>query len=114
MIKVNQRLILHRILLLLSVTPNFAYIKAYDLDKNLSYYDFTVTQSIKDIVETGVDYSNKYFKIDMGNFLSSSTGTTLAGYQFTSRPFALDRAVFVGSDPTNENKIQLRVTYGTK
>jgi len=101
-------------LLLLSVTPNFAYIKAYDLDKNLSYYDFTITQSIKDIVEAGVDYSNKYFKIDMGNFLSSSTGNTLAGYQFTSRPFALDRAVFVGSDPTNENKIQLRVTYGTK
>lgn len=101
-------------LLLLSVTPNFAYIKAYDLDKNLSYYDFTVTQSIKDIVEAGVDYSNKYFKIDMGNFLSSSTGTTLAGYQFTSRPFALDRAVFVGSDPSSENKIQLIVTYGTK
>ncbi|KQK24456.1 hypothetical protein AR438_14770 [Chryseobacterium aquaticum] len=101
-------------LLKLSSTPNFAYIKAYNLDKDPAYYEFTVTQSIKDIVEAGVDYSNKYFKIDMGNFLSSSTGTTLAGYQFTSRPFALDRAVFVGSDPINENKIQLRVTYGTK
>jgi hypothetical protein len=103
-------------LLLLSTTPNFAYIKAYDLNKNPSYYDFTVTQSLKDIVEatTPVDYSNKYFKIDMGNFISSSTTGALAGYQFTSRPFSLDRAVFVGNDPSNANKIQLRVTYGTK
>lgn len=101
-------------LLKLSSTPNFSYIKTYDLDKNPAYYEFTVTQSIKDIVEAGEKYDDKSFKIDMGNFLSSSSGTTLAGYQFTSRPFALDRAVFVGSDPTSENKIQLRVTYGTK
>lgn len=101
-------------LLKLSSTPNFAYIKAYNLDKDPAYYEFTVTQSVKDIVESGEKYSDKYFKIDMGNFLSSSTGTTLAGYQFTSRPFALDRAVFVGSDPSSENKIQLIVTYGTK
>lgn len=101
-------------LLLLSATPNFAYLRAYDLDKNPSYYDFTVTQSLKEIVETGVSYNNKYFKIDMGNFLQSSTGTTLAGYQYTSRPFSTDRAVFIGSDPSNAKKIQLRVTYSTK
>lgn len=104
-------------LLLLSATPNFAYMRAYNLDKNPAYYDFTVTQSLKEIVEDveKKDYSNKYFKIDMGNFLQSSTGNTLAGYQFTSRPFSTDRAVFIGSaDPSNANKIQLRVTYGTK
>lgn len=101
-------------LLKLSSTPNFAYIKTYNLDKDPAYYEFTVTQSVKDIVESGEKYSDKSFKVDMGNFLSSSTGTTLAGYQFTSRPFALDRAVFVGSDTTSENKIQLIVTYGTK
>ncbi|MBW8524158.1 DUF4270 domain-containing protein [Chryseobacterium chendengshani] len=105
-------------LLALVTTPNFAYIKAYDLDKNPAYYDFTVTQSLKDIVESpesGVEYyKDKYFKIDMGNFLQSSTGSTLAGYQFTSRNFSLDRAVFIGSDTGNSDKIQLRVTYGTK
>ena len=101
-------------LLLLSATPNFAYLRAYNLDKNPAYYDFTVTQSLKEIVESGANYANKYFKIDMGKFLQSSTGTTLAGYQFTSRPFSTDRAVFIGSDPSNTNKIQLRVTYGTK
>lgn len=101
-------------LLLLSATPNFAYLRAYDLDKNQAFYDFTVTQSLKEIVEGGATYANKYFKIDMGNFLQSSTGNTLAGYQFTSRPFSTDRAVFIGSDPSNAKKIQLRVTYGTK
>lgn len=101
-------------LLLLSATPNFAYLRAYDLDKNPAFYDFTVTQSLKEIVEGGATYANKYFKIDMGNFLQSSTGNTLAGYQFTSRPFSTDRAVFIGSDPSNAKKIQLRVTYGTK
>jgi len=101
-------------LLLLSATPNFAYLKAYDLDKNQAYYDFTVTQSLKEIVEKGLPFENKYFKVDMGNFLQSSTGTTLAGPQFTSRPFSTDRAVFIGSDPSNTKKIQLRVTYGTK
>lgn len=101
-------------LLLLSTTPNFAYMRAYDLDKNPAYYDFTVTQSLKEIVEKAADYEKKYFKIDMGNFLQSSTGSTLAGAQFTSRPYSMDRAVFIGSDPLNTNKITLQVTYGTK
>jgi len=112
-------------LLLLSTTPNFAYIRAYDLDKNPAYYDFTVTQSLKDIVEAKpgaeVKYADKYFKIDMGNFLQSATGSTLAGYQFTTRNFSLDRAVFIGSDPNNPDndpaqpyEIKLRVTSGRK
>lgn len=109
--------------LLLSATPNFVYLKAYNLDKNPAYYDFTVTQSLKDIVEakTPVDYSKKYFKIDIGNFITSSTTNALAGYQFTTRPFALDRAIFKGTvpnnpdnDPSNLYEIKLRVTYGTK
>jgi hypothetical protein len=110
-------------LLLLSGTPNFAYLKAYNLDKNPSYYDFTVTQSIKDIVEakTPVDYSKKYFKVDIGNFVPSSTTAGPAGYQFTTRASTLDRAVFKGTlpnnpdnDPNNPYEIKLRVTYGTK
>jgi len=102
-------------LLKLSSTPNFSYIKAYDLDKDPAYYEFVVTQSLKNIVESGQDYTNKYFKVDIGNFLSTT------GYQSTSRPFALDRAVFMGTvqnnpdnDPANKYEIKLRVTYGTK
>ncbi|GAB0155780.1 hypothetical protein CHRYSEOSP005_10420 [Chryseobacterium sp. Alg-005] len=100
-------------LLNLSGSTNFAMYRSYNLDKNPAYYDFTVTKSVKDIVEGGVDYTHKYFKIDLGGFLTTTTGA-LAGAQYTSRNFARDRAVFVGSDPNNAKKIQLIVTYGKK
>jgi hypothetical protein len=97
---------------------NFAIYRTYDLDKNPAYYDFTVTQSVKELVEgkSGVEVSNlnKYFKIDMGSFLSNSQTGALVGYDFTARAYSRDRAVFVGSDPSNPNKIQLKVIYGTK
>lgn len=98
---------------ILSGASTFVPFRVYDLDKNPAYYDFTVTQSLKDIVESGKDYSNKYFKIDLAQFLNTSAGS-LAGYKYTSRAFSMPRAVFVGSDPSNKNKIKLRVTYGTK
>ena len=95
--------------MLLGFTPY----KMYDLDKNPAYYDFTVTKTVKDIVETGAE--NKTLVINLGEFLAlSSSSTTLAGYKYTSRSFAMDRAVFVGTDATNANRIQLLVTYGTK
>lgn len=100
-------------LLSLAGSVNFAMFRSYDLDKNPAYYDFTVTKSVKDIVEGGTDYTHKYFKIDLGSFLTTTTGA-LAGYQYTSRNFARDRAVFVGSDPNNAKKIQLKITYGKK
>jgi hypothetical protein len=99
--------------LLSLVGANFTMFKAYDLDKNPAYYDFTVTKSVKDIVESAEPYADKYFKIDMGAFVTTSTGA-LAGYQYTSRSFARDRVVFVGSDSGNAKKIQLKVTYGKK
>jgi len=93
--------------------PTFMPIRAYNLDKNPSYYEFTVTQSLKNIVESGEDYTNKYFKIDLAQFLKNSSDA-IAGYSYTSRSFAPLRAVFVGSDPANANRIQVRVTHGTK
>ncbi len=91
----------------------FIPLRVYDLDKNPTYYDFTVTQSLKDIVESGAAYNDKYFKIDLAKFAPNSSGT-YAGYNYTTRAFSMGRTVFVGSDNSNENKIQLKVTYGTK
>ena len=100
--------------------PVRKYIRSTD---NTNYYDFTITQSLKDIVESAstVDISNRYYKIDLSQFLSNSSGT-LAGAAYTSRAFSPLRAVFVGSDPTNADndkvvtpdEIKLRVTFGTK
>jgi hypothetical protein len=93
----------------------FIPVRAYDTDKNPAYYDFTVTKSLKDIVENkdNVDYSNRYFKIDLAQFAPNSSGS-IAGVSYTTRAFSMGRTVFVGSDPSNANKIQLKVTFGTK
>ncbi|SEW49138.1 protein of unknown function [Chryseobacterium wanjuense] len=113
-------------LLNLSGLAGYTIYKSYDLDKNPAYYEFVVTKSVKDLVEkndsdsysTGsydpIKRNTLYFRIDMGSFLSNSAGTGLAGYQYTSRAFNTNRAVFVGSDPSNANRVQLKVIYGTK
>ncbi|WP_265131660.1 DUF4270 domain-containing protein [Chryseobacterium oranimense] len=99
------------------LTSGFGMIKSYDLDKNPSYYDFTVTKTLKDIVEgapgTGVKSENKVLLINMGQFVPTTAGS-LGGYKFTTRAFATERGVYVGSDKTNANRIQLKITYGTK
>ncbi|WP_027380010.1 DUF4270 domain-containing protein [Chryseobacterium daeguense] len=101
----------------LAGVPGYSIYKAYDLDKNPSYYEFVVTKSVKDLVEKAdyepVKKSTIYFRIDMGAFLSNTDGT-LAGYKFTSTPYNTSRAVFVGTEAGNANRVQLKVIYGTK
>lgn len=92
------------------LSAGFSWLKSYDLDKNPSYYDFTVTKTVKDIVEGTED--NKLLLIDFGQFISS--GNSFVGYKYSSRAFATERAVFVGTDKNNANRIQLKVIYGTK
>ncbi len=108
---------------LLNLVGSSAYTiyKSYDLDKNPAYYDFVVTQSIKKLVEpkeVNSAYDDKkellYFRIDMGSFQTNSDGTSLAGYKFTTTPYNTNRAVFVGSQAGNPNRVQLKVIYGTK
>lgn len=103
----------------LAAIPGYRIYNTFDLDKNPAYYEFIVTKSVKDLVEEGTESSetyspDKYFRIDMGAFLSNAENTGLAGPKFTSRAYDINRAVFVGSDPNNAKRIQLRVLYGTK
>jgi len=100
-------------LLNLSGSINFSPYKIYDIDKNPAYYDFTITKSLKDIVETGVDNTNKYFKIDLANFINTAAGS-YAGYKYSSRAFSTDRAVFIGNDSSSDKKIQLLVVHSKK
>ncbi|UWX59052.1 DUF4270 domain-containing protein [Chryseobacterium oranimense] len=93
------------------LTAGFGMIKSYDLDKNPSYYDFVVTKTVKDIVEGSE--TNKILLVNTGKFVLTTAGA-LGGYKFTTRGFATERGVYVGSDKTNANRIQLKITYGTK
>lgn len=98
-----------------SLGATFIPVRAYNTDKNPTSYEFTVTRSLKDIVESNpsIDYSNRYFKIDLAYFLPNASGT-IAGYNYTSRAFSMGRTVFVGSNSSSDKKIKLLVTYGTK
>ncbi|KXH80374.1 hypothetical protein AU378_18305 [Chryseobacterium kwangjuense] len=93
----------------------FNWLNSYDLDKNPSYYEFTVTKTVKDIVEKAADGTtkeNKPLLLNIGKFILSDNGRV--GYRFTDRAFATERGVFVGSDAGNPNRIQLKITYGIK
>jgi len=92
------------------LTAGFGLFNGYDLDKNPAYYEFYITKTLKDIVEGGA--TNKPFIINAGDFIKD-TSSILAGFKYTTRAFAMDRAVFVGT-VNNPNRIQLKVTYGTK
>jgi hypothetical protein len=102
-------------LLNLSSIPGFTFYKAYDLDKNPSYYEFIVTKSVKEIIENPApkDNTNRYYRIDIGAFQSNADGT-LAGYRFNSRAYNTNRIVFVGSETSDANRVQLKVIYGKK
>lgn len=96
-------------------SPGFSIYRAFDLDKNPAYYEFNVTVSLKNLVEAGADNTYKYYRIDMGGFLSNADNSGLLGPRFTSRAYARDRAVFVGtSNAGDERRVRLRVTYGTR
>lgn len=97
--------------------PGFRFYN-YNLSHDPPYYDFVVTQSLKQIVEEDTapiddNDSKKYLRVDMGNFLSNTNGSLL-GPSNTSRAYNMNRAVFVGSNTTDANKAQLMVIYGTK
>ncbi|MDQ0780347.1 DUF4270 family protein [Chryseobacterium sp. W4I1] len=93
------------------LSAGFVWLKSNDLDKNPSSYDFTVTKTVKDIVE-GAE-ANKILLINMGKFLTSDT-QKYVGYKNTTRAFATERGVYVGTNKNNPNRIQLKITYGTK
>ncbi|MCD1118473.1 DUF4270 family protein [Chryseobacterium turcicum] len=99
-----------------SLGATFIPVRAYNTDKNPASYEFTVTRSLKDIVEstdTYDKYKDKYFKIDLAQFLPNASGA-IAGYNSTSRAFSMGRTVFVGSNSSSDKKIKLLVTHGTK
>lgn len=108
-------------LLKLGGVPGFTIFKAYDNGADKTYCDFSVTQSIKELIEPNSKLDTdktetKYFKIDLGSFELNSDQTSLAGYKFTSASYNTVRAVFINdaANVNNPNRVQLLVTYGTK
>ena len=89
---------------------NYSLVKAYSTSSNPAYYDIDITKTIKDIVEK--EAVAKDLIINIGEYLTSNGNLVREDYNNNvSSPY---RAVFVGTDATNNNRPKLMVTYVTK
>ncbi|REC59159.1 hypothetical protein DRF65_27525 [Chryseobacterium pennae] len=93
--------------------PIYYYKK--NANNEVDYYDFTVTQALKDIVEVK-DYSvakNAPLIINAGGFVKNPAGAAY-GPLVTTRATDMNRMVFIGTDKTKQStRARLRVTYST-
>lgn len=97
----------------LSSNAMFNLVKAYDLAKNPSYYDITITQTFKDIVEKSAE--NKDLILNVGTYETNATTGALISPKYNTRAYTPNRVVLVGSaDTTNANRAQLKVIYTKK
>ena len=89
---------------------NYSLVKAYSTNSNPSYYDIDITKTIKDIVEKEAEA--KDLIVNIGEYLTSNGNLLSEDYNNNvSSPY---RAVFVGTNTTNNNRPKLMVTYVTK
>ena len=89
---------------------NYSLVKAYSTNSNPSYYDIDITKTIKDIVEKEAEA--KDLIVNIGEYLTSNGNLVSENYNNNvSSPY---RAVFVGTNTTNNNRPKLMVTYVTK
>lgn len=104
----------------LANSGNYYLVKPYNLNSNPAYYDIGITQTFKNIIEA--DAANNDIILNVGSYSVDAKGT-LIGLQypdfgaqnFNNRYYTPNRAVFVGSDPTNEQqRAKLILTYGKK
>ncbi|MGH1519906.1 DUF4270 family protein [Chryseobacterium sp. JK1] len=99
-----------------------AGLSLYYYNKTPEYYDFVVTKTVKDIVEgktekdannNDVPVVNRPFYISLGSFVGNASGTPLGALR-TTRAFDMNRVVLIGTESSNANNVQLKVTYATK
>lgn len=94
-------------------------VKTYDLDKNPAYYDIGITQTFKNIIEKEAE--NHDLILNVGSYTTDTSGNLLGltypdlgAQNFNTRAYTPNRAVFVGSDPANDKRVKLLISYGKK
>jgi hypothetical protein len=91
----------------------YKMVKGVDLDKNPAYYEISITQFVKNIIEK--EEANKPISINIGSFQTSSSTGALLGTEYTTKAYTPNRIVLVGSDANNtQYKAQLKIIYSKK
>lgn len=101
---------------------NYRLIKVFDQNKNPTYYDVGITQSLKNFIESGETVRD--FIMNIGAYTTNGQGTLLGMFStdnqqnYNTRSYSPERIVFVGSaqttDPLYNNRVKLMITYGKK
>ncbi|MDO5615389.1 MAG: DUF4270 domain-containing protein [Cruoricaptor ignavus] len=90
----------------------YSLVTAYDLTSNPAYYDISITQTFKNIIEKSAD--NEDLVLTVGGYeLNTTTGAYL-GATYTSNAYTPNRIVLVGTDSSNDNRAKLNIIYATK
>ncbi|MDR2206904.1 MAG: DUF4270 domain-containing protein [Flavobacteriaceae bacterium] len=113
----------------LAAGGKYALVRTYNLSENPAYYDISITQTLKDIVEA-VDFDINKVKekdiiINVGAYTIDATTGVLAGYSskdyqqnYNTRSYTPNRVVLIGTrnqgDPLYEKSAKLLITYGKK
>ena len=90
----------------------FNLVQGTDLEKNPSYYDLTVTETLKEMIESSAENSD--ISLAVGAYeISGSTGGFL-GPSYTTRAYSPNRVVLIGTQSGNDKRAQLNIVYATK
>ncbi len=99
-------------------TGLYQLVRGVDLEKSNAYYDISITQTIKNIIEK--EATAAPFIVNVGAYLQDGNGSLLGmqyptkAQQYNTRSFTPNRVVLVGTDPGNAKSASLILTYGKK
>ncbi|MDO4224687.1 MAG: DUF4270 domain-containing protein, partial [Bergeyella zoohelcum] len=77
-----------------------------------AYYDVSITQTLKDVVEKSAE--NKDIVLSIGDYSVSTTTGAYLGQNYNTKAYTPNRVVFVGTDATNQYRSQLNIVYTKK
>ncbi len=97
----------------IGAVPSFKFVTPY-LDESPAYYDLAITKTLKNAIEDDEFNEDIILDLNVGSFRVNPENGLLLGYQATTRAYAPERLVLIGSDTNSEHKIQLQVTYAKK
>ncbi|WP_392436859.1 DUF4270 domain-containing protein [Cruoricaptor ignavus] len=91
-----------------AANPVFSLITTSSLKENPAYYDISITQTLKDIIEK--DAENTDLILNVGYYEVNASNIKL-GAEHTSTAYTPNRIVLVGSDAGNDKRARLQIIY---
>ena len=103
-----------------ALNPSYKLLSINNLYSNPTYYDVDITKTVKEIIET--EAINKDFVINVGRYTTDPSGAYIGlasvianfGQNFNTRSYTPNSVILVGTNPTSDNRAQLRIVYSKK